>query len=88
MEFTQFSFALFIAGGILAGMSLPVKVTEALLRLSEAERLELARFLIESIGMPETASPTMEEAVRRLEELVSGRVEALSEEEFRAELAR
>jgi hypothetical protein len=69
-------------------MSLPTKLTETLLRLPEADRLDLARFLVESIGSPEGAGPTMEEAVRRLEELVSGGAEALSEEEFRAEVSR
>jgi hypothetical protein len=69
-------------------MSLPDKLTEVLLRLPEAERLDLARFLVESIGAPEAAGPTMEEAVRRLEELVSGSAQALTEEEFRAELSK
>ncbi|MCI0536798.1 MAG: addiction module protein [Verrucomicrobiales bacterium] len=69
-------------------MALPTKLRDTLLRLPEADRLDLARFLVESIGSPESGGPTMEEAVRRLEELVSGDTEALSEEEFRAELAK
>jgi hypothetical protein len=69
-------------------MSLPTKLTEVLLRLPEADRLELARFLVESIGASDVDAPTMEEAVRRLEELVSGSSEGLSEEEFCAELSK
>ena len=69
-------------------MSLPKKLTETLLRLPEADRLDLARLLVESVGSCESAGPTMDEAVRRLEELVSGGAEPLSEEEFRAEFSK
>ena len=69
-------------------MTLPAKLTDALLGLPEMERLELARVLVESIGSPERPAPSMEEAVQRLEYLVSGKARSLSAEEFRRELSR
>ena len=67
-------------------MTLPAKLTDALLGLPEMERLELASVLVESIGSPERPAPS--EAVQRLEDLVSGKAKSLSEEEFRRELSR
>jgi hypothetical protein len=69
-------------------MSLSPKITDALLRLPEADRVDLARSLVESLGSPEVGGPTVEQAVSRLEELVSGRVAPLTEEEFRAEISK
>jgi hypothetical protein len=50
--------------------------------------LDLARLLVESIGSPEASTSSMEDVVRRLEDLISGKAKALSEEEFRRELSR
>jgi putative addiction module component (TIGR02574 family) len=69
-------------------MSLPTKLTETLLRLPESDRLDLARYLVESIGNPQSVPATNEAVVHRLEDLASEKVSALSEEEFRAELSK
>ena len=69
-------------------MTLPSTVTDALLAMPETDRLELARALVESIGSDEPQHPTMEEAVRRLEDLATGKAKPLSEEEFRRQLAQ
>ena len=68
-------------------VTLPAKLTDALLELPETDRLELARVLVESVGGPEESAVSLEEVVRRLEDLVTGKAQALSEDEFRRELS-
>ena len=58
----------------------------AALELSADERLELARRLVESVVTPATLNDAVAEGVRRIEDVASGRVRGLTEEEFRAAL--
>jgi hypothetical protein len=62
------------------------EITESLLALPEADRLDLARTLIASIAAPEIVSDSIAEGVHRLEEVVEGKVGGLSEEAFRQAL--
>ena len=56
------------------------------LELPPEERLELARRLVESVVVPDSLTDAVTEAIRRIEEVASGRVEALTEEQYRASL--
>ena len=56
------------------------------LDLPAEERLDLARRLVESVVTPEPLSEAATEGIRRLEDLVAGRVEGLTEEQYRAAL--
>jgi hypothetical protein len=53
------------------------------LELPAEERLELARPLVESVVSPQPLNEAVLEGVRRLEDMVAGRVRGLSEEEYR-----
>jgi putative addiction module component (TIGR02574 family) len=56
------------------------------LELPPEERLELARRLVESVVAPATLNEAIAEGIRRVEELATGRVKGLTEEEFLATL--
>ena len=62
------------------------EVVQSALALPEAERLELARRLIESIAAEEQMNELLQRGVRRIEDVIQGKVTPLSEEEFRAAL--
>jgi hypothetical protein len=62
------------------------ELTESILALPEAERLELARSIVESLTHVEESTPEVARGVMRLEELVLGKVRPLSETEYRASL--
>ena len=64
-------------------MSSAELVQEAM-ELPPEERLDLARRLVESVGTPEDVNAAIAEGVRRIEDLMTGRVKGLTEEEFRA----
>lgn len=55
--------------------------------LPPEERLELARRLVESVVAPHPLTETMHEGIRRIEDVASGRVVGLTEEQYRAALA-
>jgi len=61
-------------------------LTERALELPPEERLELARQLIESVIAPASLEVAIAEGIRRIEDLVAGRVNGLTEEEFLATL--
>ncbi len=61
-------------------------LSQVALELPADQRLELARRLVESVVAPEAFDPAVEEAIRRIEDMVSGRVKGLTEEEYRAAL--
>ncbi len=65
---------------------LSAEVTRTALELPPEERLELARRLVESVAVPAGLEPAVREGVRRIEDIVLGRVRGLSEEEYRAAL--
>jgi putative addiction module component (TIGR02574 family) len=54
--------------------------------LPPEERLELARRLVESVVAPESLTKTINEGIRRIEDVATGRVKGLTEEEYRAAL--
>lgn len=58
------------------------EIAEAVMALSEKERLELARRIVASIGS-EDVSARVADAVRGIEDVVAGRVAGLNESEFR-----
>jgi hypothetical protein len=56
------------------------------LELPEIERLELARKLVESLALGEEARRLVEEGVRRIEDVATGRTPGLSDGAFRQAL--
>jgi putative addiction module component (TIGR02574 family) len=56
------------------------------LELPPEERLDLARRLVESVLAPASLNEAIVEGIRRIEDLASGRVKGLTEEEFLATL--
>jgi putative addiction module component (TIGR02574 family) len=56
------------------------------LELPPDERLDLARRLVESVVAPASLNEAIAQGIRRIEELASGRVKGLTEEEFLASL--
>ena len=63
-----------------------VMSTAGLFELPPDERLELARRLVESVVAPETLNKEVLEGIRRIEDIASGRVQGLTEEQYRAAL--
>ena len=59
-----------------------VELEKSALQLPVAERLQLARRLVESIGDSQTEDVAIEEGICRMEDLASGKVKGLSMEEF------
>jgi putative addiction module component (TIGR02574 family) len=62
------------------------EVNRTLLELPLEDRLELARRLVESVVSPADLSDAVAEGIHRIEDLASGRVTGLTEEEFRTAL--
>ena len=62
------------------------EVNRTVLELPLEDRLELARRLVESVVSPAALNEAVNEGIRRIEDLASGRVSGLTEEEFRAAL--
>jgi uncharacterized tellurite resistance protein B-like protein len=56
------------------------------LELPPEERLDLARRLVESVVAPASLNQAITEGIRRVEDLATGRVQGLTELEFRAAL--
>jgi hypothetical protein len=56
------------------------------LELPPEERLDLARRLVESVVAPASLNEAITEGIRRIEDLATGRVRGLTEEEYRAAL--
>jgi len=54
--------------------------------LPPEERLELARRLVESVVTPDSLTEALHEGIRRIEDVATGRVKGLTEEEYRAAL--
>ena len=66
----------------------PIEVSRIALELPPEERLELARRLVESVVTPLPLHGAISEGIRRLEDLATGRVNGLTEEECHAALKR
>jgi len=62
------------------------EVSTAALELPPEERLELARRLVESVVAPASLKEAIREGVRRIEDMATGRVQSLTEEQYRAAL--
>jgi hypothetical protein len=59
------------------------QLTKAVMDLPEEERLELARRIVASIGAEQEICGHIIDAVRGIEDVVTGKVRGLSEAEFR-----
>ena len=57
-------------------------VARIALELPPEERLDLARRLVESVVAPASLNQAIAEGIRRIEDLATGRVKGLTEEEF------
>lgn len=56
------------------------------LELPLEERLELARRLVESVVSPASLNEAIAEGIRRIEDVATGRVQGLTEEQYRSAL--
>ncbi len=65
---------------------LTANLSRAALELSPEDRLELARRLVESVVEPLPLNEAVIEGIRRIEDIAAGRVEGLTEEQYRAAL--
>ena len=61
-------------------------ISRAALELPVEARLELARRLVESVVEPSPVNEAVIEGIRRVEDVAAGRVEGLTEEEYRSAL--
>lgn len=55
--------------------------------LPPEERLDLARRLVESVVAPASLDAAVTEGIRRIEDILSGKAQGLTEAEFRAALS-
>ncbi len=62
------------------------EIAEAVMDLSEADRLELARQIVASVVTDRENAKDIEKAVKGIEDVLTGRVRGLSEAEFRRAL--
>ncbi len=58
-------------------------IAAAVMELAEAERLELARRIVASISAEREISRKVADAVRGIEDIVTGKLSGLNESEFR-----
>jgi hypothetical protein len=61
-------------------------LTRIALELPPEDRLDLARRLVESVVAPDSLDAAITEGIRRVEDIATGRVKGLTEEEYRAAL--
>lgn len=59
------------------------EITDAVMALPEKERLELARRIVAGVESEHQVSERVAEAVRGIEDIVTGKIAGLSEAEFR-----
>ena len=65
---------------------LTAEISRTALELPPEDRLELARRLVESVVEPAPLTDAVKEGIRRIEEVATGRVTGLTEEQYRATL--
>ena len=71
-------------GGVNYGLRMSIReIDEAVMELPEQERLELARRIVASLVTEQEVSEKIAEAVRGIEDVMTGKVAGLSETEFR-----
>jgi putative addiction module component (TIGR02574 family) len=63
-----------------------VDVSRLALELPPDERLELARRLVESVVAPAALNDAVAEGIRRIEDVAAGRVQGLTEQQYRVAL--
>ena len=63
------------------------ELSKLVFELPPEERLELARRLVESVVAPDSLNEAIQDGIRRIEDVATGRVKGLSEAEYRAALA-
>ncbi len=61
-------------------------VSRTVLELPVEDRLELARRLVESVVWPAALNEAVAEGIRRIEDVATGRIQAMTEDQFRAAL--
>ena len=66
---------------------LSTELSRSALQLSPEDRLELARRLVESVVEPVPLNEAVKEGIRRIEDVATGRVAGMSEEQYRTALA-
>jgi hypothetical protein len=59
-------------------------VSRIALELPPEERLELARRLVESVVAPASLDEAINEGIRWIEDVASGRIKGLTEQQYRA----
>jgi hypothetical protein len=62
------------------------EIAEAVMELSEAERLDLARLIIASVAAEQDNAVEIAKAVQGIEDVLTGKVRGLSEAEFQLAL--
>ena len=65
---------------------LTAEIARTALELPPEDRLELARRLVESVVEPAPLTDAVKEGIRRIEDVATGRVTGLTEEQYRATL--
>jgi putative addiction module component (TIGR02574 family) len=63
---------------------LSTELSRTVLGLPPEDRLELARQLVESVVEPATLTEAVKEGIQRIEDVATGRVSGLTEEQYRA----
>ncbi|MDP3073453.1 MAG: addiction module protein [Opitutaceae bacterium] len=61
---------------------LTAELSRSTLKLPPAERLELARQLVESVAQSQPSLDALNEGVRRIEDVATGKVAGLTEEQY------
>jgi len=59
------------------------EITDSLLALPEEDRIELARRLVGSVSAEHKLNLEIADGVRRIEDVLTGKVQAISEDEYR-----
>lgn len=62
------------------------EIAEAVMELSEADRLELARRIVASVAADQENAAEVSKAVHGIEDVLTGKVRGLTEVEFRRAL--
>ena len=65
---------------------LTAEISRTALELPPEDRLELARRLVESVVEPASLTAAVKEGIRRIEDVATGRVAGLTEQQYRAAL--
>lgn len=63
---------------------LNTEISRTALSLPPEDRLELARLLVESVVEPASLTDAVKEGIKRIEEVATGKVAGLTEEQYRA----